>query len=422
MTTSRIIPSADRPGRLVLHIDVDAFFASVEQLLIPRLRARPVAVGNGCIASCSYEARRFGLHAGMALWRAKRLCRDLVVLDGQYPIYRCFAERIWQICRCYTDALETFLDEAYGDVSGMGAIHGQPPVLGRRLQSAVREEVGLSVSIGLGANRMLAKLASKAAKPGGVRWIAPSQEPESLMKLPAKSLPGIGAKTAGRLGDMNITTVAQLHRLSRRDLRAIFGELGEVLYERCRGRDLQPDARAGGAGARRRGGKLPKTISRETTFHSPQCDHKQIRAMLFYLLERAMRTVRQAGLETTTVELTIRYDDGKQCAARRALPQATQFDREVFDRVGGLFRRLYTRRVALRHVGVVLSGLRPADNGPTLFHRPAETRTRSLHETIDAIRDRWGHAAVVTGESIDLLGRLRQNDYGFVLRTPSLAK
>jgi len=403
---------------LVLHVDVDAFFASVEQLLIPRLRGRPVAVGNGCIASCSYEARRFGLHAGMPLGRAKRICPELVIMDGQQSIYRCFAEHVWDICRRYADGLETFLDEAYGDAGGMSALHGEPPALGRKLQTAVRDEVGLSVTVGLAANRMLAKLASKSAKPGGVRWIAPAEGPDFLAGLPVSSLPGAGPKTVRMLADFNIATVAQLRCLSRQDLRAMLGERGEALYERCRGRDVEGAERPAAGEPR----KLPRTISRETTFHRPECDLGQIRAMLFYLLERAMRTVRQTGLTTRTVELTVRYDDWKQSAARTVLPHPTQLDHEAFAAVENLLGRLYTRRVALRGVGVVLSGLQQADNAPTLFDDPAQTRARHLHEAVDAIRGRWGHAAVVAGDSIDLLGRLRQDDYGFVLRTPSLTK
>ena len=134
---------------LVVYVDIDAFFASVEQLLIPAIRNRPVVVGNGCIASCSYEARRFGLRAGMPIRQAVRMCPEAVVLDGSYPIYRCFAEGVWDVCRQYTCGLETFLDEAYGDAGGMERLYGAPVALGRALQRRVIEEVGLAVSVGL---------------------------------------------------------------------------------------------------------------------------------------------------------------------------------------------------------------------------------------------------------------------------------
>jgi len=296
---------------LILHVDVDAFFASVEQLLIPALRNRPVVVGNGCIASCSYEARRFGLRAGMSLREARRLCPSAVFLDGQQAIYRCFAEHVWRICRRYTLGLETYLDEAYGDATGVPERFGcDPPELGRRLRGEVLREVGLTVSVGLASNRMLAKIASASVKPRGVAWIRPGEEEKFLADMPVEKLPGVGRKTAERLRDMNITTVAGLRLLPRGLLRAMFGRRGEVLHERCRGRD------AGGMEFRP---APPRTISRETTFHRPTCDPAEIRGMLFYLLERALRAVRQARLLAGCVALNIRYEDGRDfCAARRA--------------------------------------------------------------------------------------------------------
>jgi len=399
---------------LVLHVDVDAFFASVEQLLIPALRNRPVVVGSGCIASCSYEARRFGLRAGMPLGRARRLCPSAVFLPGQYSIYRCFAERVWDICREYTCGLETYLDEAYGDVTGSPLLrHADPPTLGRKLQQQILLEAGLPVSIGLASNRMLAKIASASVKPRGVAWIRPGQEENFLAPLPIEKLPGVGGKTAERLRDMNIPTVGQLRVLPRAILQSMFGRRGQVLYERCRGRDARMPAGDG---------PIPKTISRETTFHKPTCDRNEIDGMLHYLLERAMRTIRQRRLRVRCVELSIRYDDWKGADARRTLRRASADDDEVFAVAAELLGRLHRRRVALRHVGVVLSRFAPEGAEGELFEPRARRRRRSLYAAIDAIRDRWGHAAVVTGKSIELLGRLRQNDYGFVLRTPSLTK
>jgi DNA polymerase-4 len=399
-------------GSLILHIDVDAFFASVEQLLIPALRGRAVIVGSGCIASCSYEARRFGLRAGMPLRQAMRLCPDAVRLPGQYPIYRCFAEHVWQVCRRYVTGLETYLDEAYGDAAGTHHLYGGPLELGRRLQRDVRQEVHLPVTIGLGANRMLAKIASAHGKPGGVVWIPPGQEEPFLGPCPIADLPGVGHKTAEVLGDMNVRTVADLRTLPRESLRAIFGRRGEVLYERCRGQDVEATRPAA----------LPKTISRETTFHKPEQDPAKVHGMLQYLLERAMRAMRQLELLMRTVELSIRYDDGKQRAARRSLEEPTADDGEAFETVLRLLGQLHDRRVALRHVGIVLSHLCPRASRAALFEPPRQARARRIHRAIDSIRDRWGHAAIVTGKSIELLGSLRQNDYGFILRTPSLTK
>ncbi len=397
---------------LILHIDVDAFFASVEQLLIPSLRGRPVLVGSGVIASCSYEARKHGCRAGMALHEAQRVCPEAAVLAGDAQIYRCFAEHVWAVTARYAGELETYLDEAYGNAAGLERTYGDPLQLGRSLQRAVREEVGLPVSVGLGRNRMLAKIASAAAKPGGVVWIAPGDEDRFLTALPIRKLPGVGHTTERQLRDMNIATVGDLRRLSRAVLRGMFGLRGEELYDRARGDDarvLRPE-------------RLPRSISRETTFHAPTCDLREIRGMISYLLERAMRSVREGGLLTGAAELRIRYDDWKSYDAQRTLPAPTDADEDVQAILDDLLPRLHTRRVALRHVGVVLSKFTRASERGRLFESDTERHHRDLHRTLDAIRDRYGHAAVVSGPSIHLLRSLERNDHGFVLRTPSLTK
>ncbi|MHC4562471.1 MAG: DNA polymerase Y family protein [Planctomycetota bacterium] len=422
----------------VVHVDVDAFFASVEQLLIPSLRDRPVVVGSGCIASCSYEARRLGLRAGMSLADARRQCREAVILAGHYQIYRCFAEHIWDICRQYCLSLETFLDEAYGQLAipvmeGTGASSDRTdneqhwkaaaksdcplfthPVehIGRRLQQQVLDEVHLPVSVGLAANRMMAKLASGDAKPAGVKVIPPGTEAEYLAPLPLRKLLGIGPKLAGTLAEMNITTIGQLAGLSPGMLRDMFGQRGITLYERAHGRDLQtlrPDV-------------APKSISRETTFHSPTCDRGEISGMLTYLLQRAMRAMREHQLMAGCVEVSIRYDDWKQQVTCRTLGEPVDTDDDVVPVALQLLHKLYRRRVALRHVGVVLSGLIPSSSAGRLFASPPQKRREDLQHAVDAVRNRFGHGSMVTGRAVDLLGKLQQDDYGFVLRTPSLTK
>jgi len=392
-------------------VDADAFFASVEQLLIPPLRGQGVIVGSGCIASCSYEARRVGLRAGMPLHEARRRCPSAVVLPGDYQIYRCFAEQIWDICRRYTESLETFLDEACGRIAVDAGRYGGADQLGLRIQREVADEVHVPVSVGLAANRMMAKLASSAAKPRGVLWIPAGIEADYLAPLPAGDLPGVGPKIAGKLADMNITTIGQIAAMPARILAAMFGKAGLTIHDRACGRDDQP----------MRPAAPPRSISRETTFHKPTCDRREIIGMLNYLLQRAMRAMRNHGLLTRHVELAIRYDDWKSCAARRTLDEPTSRDDDVAAVLAGLLEKLHTRRVALRCVGVVLAGFTPVGSAPRLLP-PARPQLLGLQDVIDDVRDHFGHGSVVTGPEIDLLGKLARNDYGFVLRTPSLTK
>ncbi len=331
-------------------------------------------------------------------------------MAGDYQIYRCFAEQIWAICRRYTESLETFLDEAYGLIAVDTDCYGGPDQLALRVQREVAGEVHLPVSVGVASNRMMAKVASSASKPGGVLWIPSGIEESYLAPLPARDLPGVGSKTAGKLADMNITTIGQIADLPARALGAMFGKAGLTIHARARGADPQPARPA-----------APRSISRETTFHEPTCDLGQILGMLNYLLQRAMRAMREIGLLAGRVELSIRYDDWKTYAARRTLPGPAEQDRDVAAVLTSLLEKLHTRRVALRHVGVVLGGFTPAGSAPRLLP-PAQPRRDDLQHTIDNIRDRYGHASVVTGPEIDLLGKLKQNDYGYILRTPSLTK
>jgi DNA polymerase-4 len=407
----------------------------------------------------------------MSLAKARKLCPSAVILKGDQNIYRCFAERIWRICGRYTVGLETFLDEAYGDATGIDSVYGGPLALARRLQQDVLDEVGLPVSIGLASNRMVAGIASHLAKPHGVSYVPPGTEERFIGPLPIEELTGVGRKTAGQLHDMNIRTIEQLRLLPLATMSAMLHRRGEILYERCRGRDVAPpiqpsapeddDLPGYGSGLRRDEldiadcglriadssrrrpwqrqsairipqSAIPKSISRETTFHQRQCDQDHIRGMLFYLLERAMRTARQAHLAAQCVEVRIRYDDfksdarhGGACrsrAASKSLPEPTDADDLMFQAVLELLARLHRRRVALRHVGVTLSRLTPRSGLRTLLGFADDDRRHKLYQAIDGIRDRFGHAAMVTGKSIELLGRLEQNDYGFVLRTPSLTK
>jgi len=402
-----------RPQPVMMHIDLDAFFASVEQQLIPALRGRPVIVGSGCIASCSYEARAFGLHAGMSLRRAKQRCPHVVILPGNHNIYRCYTDRIWQICHRYCDGLETYLDEAYGDLTGLERILGSPSEIARKLQKTVRDETGLPATVGVASNRLVAKMVTKHHKPGGYGYVPPHQEADFIAGRPIEDLPGVGRVVGKTLADLNVTTVAHLRRIPCDILVAMFGQNGRILHDRCYGRDdrfFDPN-------------RLPQSISRETTFHRDTADPVEIEAMLFYLTERAMRTLRRLGLLTKTVRVHIRYTDWKTEAASRSLGQPTDRDRVVFDLAAQLLANLHKRRVNLRHVGVALFNFSlQSQEQPGLFDHRKTIRDQSLQRALDAIRDKFGHAAIVMGPSVNLLGQLKQDDNGFVLRTPSLTK
>src|SRR5437773_3508772 len=218
----------------VLHVDIDAFFAAIEQQRDPRLAGRPVIVGAGVIASCSYQARAFGLRAGMPLSEARRLCPQAVILEGHAQVYRCFAEEIFARCRELAPAVETYLDEAYCDLTGTERMHADLPEAVRGLKRAIRDATGLTVTCGIGPNRMLAKLIGKTVKPDGLAWLAAAEADEFLRGRPIEQLAGVGHAHARTLRSMNLPTIGDLRALSVQVLESLFGVNGRMLHQRCR--------------------------------------------------------------------------------------------------------------------------------------------------------------------------------------------
>ena len=402
---------------VILHLDIDAFFASVEQQKDPRLRGRPVIVGAGVIASCSYEARAQGLRAGMPIHHALRICPGAVVMEGRHEVYRCFTDCIFEMCRTLSPAIETYLDEAYVDLTGTERLHGPAEAVGQRLRADIREATGLSVSVGLGPNRMVAKLAGKAAKPGGVRRVREAEVDAFIAGLPVRQLPGVGRVRNALLSRLNIHSIGDLRAVDRRGLTAVFGADGHLLYDRCRGRDTRAVNET----------EVPRTLSRETTFHRETADPDEIEGMLYYLTERAGRTLRRLGVQARRVEVRLRYPDHKNVSGGTTLAAPTDRDSELFDTALARYRRLHTRRVSLRLVGVALTRLSLATGvrQPDLFEAEVcpEARGRpGLYDALDRIRTRYGHGAVVAGRSLELLNTLRRDDFGYILRAPSLTK
>ncbi len=401
-------------ARTILHVDIDAFFASIEQILNPKLKNRPVIVGAGVIASCSYEARRFGLHAGMRLSEARRLCPKAVILEGHEKTYRAFAERIFDICRRFAPAVETFLDEAYCDLTGTERHHGgDPSNAARKLRALVREETGLTVTAGIGSSRMVAKMAGKSVKPDRLHRVMPGHEDAFIRALPVGKLPGVGHATGRVLARMNVATIEDLRAFSVDHLVRLFGEPGRALYERCRGRDTQPVTVR----------EIPQSISRDSSFHTDTIDPEEIEGMLYYLTERAVRTARSQGLRARTVSTRIRYTDSGGEAKVRTLTEPSDRDEEIYTAARDLLKTIHTRRESLHMVGIALSHFTAGGAGQMdLFDPERGPRLDRLYESLDRVRSRFGHSAVVAGKSVRLLGRVEQDGYGFILRTPSLTK
>ncbi|MEY4374330.1 MAG: dinB polymerase-4 [Candidatus Eisenbacteria bacterium] len=399
--------------RAVLHVDIDAFFAAIEQQRDPRLQGRPVIVGSGVIASCSYEARRFGLKAGMPLGEAKRLCPQAVVLPGHAQVYRCYAERLFERCRELSPDVETYLDEAYLELTGTRRLHGDFLQAAARLKQTILADTGLTVTCGIGPNRMLAKLVGKTRKPDGLARVHAAEAEAFLTARPIEQLAGVGHAHARTLRGMNIRTIGELRVLPVGTLEALFGAPGRLLHERCRGRDTAPVV------AR----EVPLTISRETSFHTDTADPRTLEGMLEYLVGRACRTARELALAARTVSVRLRYSDGESADQARTLPQASAVDPVLLAVALQTCTRLHTRRVSLHAVGVTLSNfVHGALEQGSLFDEPEAGRRAALCEALDRVRSDFGHGAVVSGRALHLKGQVEEDRYGFVLRTSSLTK
>ncbi len=411
MSIHRSQPTAS--VRRIVHLDIDAFFAAVEQLKNPRLRGRPVIVGTGVIASCSYEARRLGLGAGMPLREARRRCPRAVILAGHAPTYQAFAARVFAICRDLAPAVDSYLDDAYLDLTGTERLYPDLAAFGATLRERVRARTGLTVTIGIGSNRMIARLASRSAKPDGLSQVPPGEEIAYLRGRPLGDLPGIGPHTAGVLESLGLETVADVAAMGADALARLLGASGRVLHERALGHDTRPVT------AR----EVPRSIARETSFDPPAADPALVDSMLGYLVERAARATRRLGLVARALAVRTEPDGERRQEAHHTLAAPSALDRVLLDSARHLLARLSQRRIALRRVGIELSGFTVAAGEQLDLLDPAlGGRDLDLTGSVDRVRDRFGHGALIAGRALALLDGHARDRYGFVLRTPSLTK
>jgi DNA polymerase-4 len=396
-------------ARSVLHLDADAFFASIEQRDDARLRGRPVAVGSGVVASCSYEARRWGVRTGMALGEARRLCRALLVLPGDYRRYEQAARRMLAICQEKTPVVEVAaLDDLYLDLTGLA----RPERLPDELRAQVRDEVGLGVSIGVGGSKMIAAVAGEKAKPGRNIFVPPGSERAYLAPWPARVLPGVGPKVAARLDRINVQRVGELAEVPPAVLCGLFGRRGRTLRDQAHGIDPRPVEPY----------RPPQSVSRRTSFDPPTGDRAFLGAMLDHLTERAAAWLRFHDRAATGIMVTIRYGDYEFAEGRTALRRPAGEERVLKEAARDRFARLYVRRLPLRLLGVTLAPVVAPDAQASLFPDPAEERRRRLDECKDAVRQRFGFLALTSGASLVLSEKLERDRENYKLRTPCLTR
>jgi DNA polymerase-4 len=384
-------------GRKIVHVDMDAFYAAIEQLDHPELRGRPVIVGGdpagrGVVSTASYEARKFGVHSAMPAAQARRLCPQAVFLRPRFARYQEVSQQIRAILYSYTPLVEPIsLDEAFLDLTGTERLLGPAEEVAREIKRRVREETGLTCSVGVGPNKFLAKLASSLAKPDGFLVVREGEELAFLEDLPIERLWGVGEATAKRLRGLGITTVGQLRGLALEELLDKFGSLGRSLYELARGIDRSPVIPE----------REARSLGAERTFPEDLTDPEEMERVLFSLSEEVGRRLREEGLKGRTVQLKVRFADFKTITRAKTLSRPTDLGREIFEEA----RRLLAERVQLRQgvrlLGVQVSGLIPKDQEQLpLFQDEKERRSAELERLIDEIRARFGEEALKWGRAL----------------------
>ncbi len=404
--------------RCIVHIDIDAFFSAVEVLLNPSLKGKPVVVGGlpyerGVASTASYEARRYGVHSGMPLRKAYQLCPHGIFIRGNYQIYSAFSEKFFRLLSLYTpDVEKASLDEAYLDLTRCRPLYSSFSRTVREIKEKVERELGLTVSAGVGPNKVLAKLATAKAKPGGLVEIEPGREEEFLKKLGIESLPGIGPKAQVILRMLNIHKIGDLWGMPRTSLRSLFGLNGEEIYLQSRGIDSRPLVTA----------SIPKSVSRETTFLEDIWDRRLLLAHLAYLCDRLTLPLRQGRLFAHIIEVKVRYSDFKTEARRRLLLSPVQEMVRIYKIAQELFLQFFSSsRLALRLIGVKASDLVRAR--PLSLFEPYSERPERLGLAVDEVREKYGFGSLLTGREkmLDSLYSFDRNR-GFVLKTASLTK
>jgi DNA polymerase-4 len=343
-------------SRKIIHIDMDAFYAAVEQRDDPDLRGRPLVIGGspdgrGVVATASYEARRFGIRSAMPASRARRLCPDAVFLRPRFEAYKAESRRIQAIFRRYTTLVEPLsLDEAYLDVSDCTACRGSATLIAQRIKREIRAETGLTASAGVSYNKFLAKLASDIDKPDGLHRITPEQGPAFIAGLPVGRFHGIGPATEAKLHRLGLETGADLARWSLQELQAAFGKNGAFYYNIARGIDERPV----------RASRERKSYGSETTFERDLTEPAAMLAALRPLAVDVLEGLAQRGLTADTWTLKVKYHDFRQVTRTYTAPRPLRELEAVMTIMALLLARTEAARRPVRLLGVTGSGLRPA--------------------------------------------------------------
>ncbi len=381
--------------RTIFHVDMDAYFVSVEELYNPSLKGKPVVVGGqanerGVVAAASYAARKFGVHSAMPLRTAAKLCPQAIFVDGHPKRYREYSEKVHEVLNRFSPQVEmASIDEAYLEMTGTERLHGPALRAAHALHQTMKSETQLNCSIGIGTSRLVAKVCSDQAKPNGILFIVPGEEANFLAPLDIRKIPGIGKVTEKTMNEKGIRKVGDLAKLDVDYLRETFGDWAVSLAGKARGLD------AGGWFQGEIGeDEDPKSVGHEHTFNTDTADQVELEGMLARLSQMVCRRLREYGLHARTVNLKLRYSDFTTITRAHTLERTTQIDTEMFEEVRALFRKNWRQGGTIRLLGVQASSLERAEGQIALLDGERHERWKQALSAADKLRDKFGDGAV----------------------------
>lgn len=374
--------------RNIIHLDLDAFFASVEELLDPAIMGQPILVGGdpqgrGVVASASYAARAYGVHSAMPMSQALRLCPQAIVRSGRHSLYADYSHQVMTILAKYTPSLEQIsIDEAFLDVSGTERLFGPVGELARRIQQRIQLELSLPASLGVAGNKLVAKIASTLSKPHGLLIVPVGEEAAFLEPLPVERLWGVGETTARHLHTYGIQTIGQLATQPLPRMKTLFGAAAEEMHRRALGIDDSPVT----------SDWQRKSVSQERTFSRDMGDLQELRQSLLSMSETVASYLRRDGECARVVVLKLRYPDFRTITRRVTLAQPSDLTEVLYEQAAQLLQREWKNGMRVRLLGVGATGLTHARQ-LGLFSDETE-RLGKLSQTVDKIRDKYGKNAI----------------------------
>lgn len=378
----------------IFHLDLDAFFVEVERILDPSLKGKPVIVGanpqsgRGVVTTCSYEAREYGLHSAMPIKQAYRLCPYGIYIQGTHGEYTHFSKAVKNILMQYAPMIEqASIDEFYMDFTGTQKLYGSLFLFASKIQKEIKDKLSLPCSIGIGSNKTIAKIASDAMKPNGITYVVQGLEKEFLEFMPAEAIPGIGKITIKSLHSKGFYTVGDIADTSENYFAAAYGKFGIDLWRKANGEGKEYLSKA----------HKRKSISKERTFGKDVIDKNKVEQTLFDLTGKVCQLLRDRNWQAATITIKLRYSDFITINRSKTIT-ATDDDKIVFDTALKLYKKAYTRRVAVRLIGIHLTKFNEFSEQEILFENRNMIRKKMLR-AITEIRNKFGYSVIKIGNT-----------------------